>query len=34
MEKKKIKRALVSVYHKDKLDLIIRKLHADGVEFL
>ena len=34
MDKKKIKRALVSVYHKDKLDLIIRKLHADGVEFL
>ncbi len=34
MDKKKIKRALVSVYHKDKLDLIIRKLHSDGVEFL
>ena len=34
MEKKKIKRALVSVYHKDKLDVIIQKLHADGVEFI
>ena len=34
MEKKKIKRALVSVYHKDKLDIIIKKLHAEGVEFL
>ena len=34
MERKKIKRALVSVYHKDKLDIIIKKLHEDGVEFL
>ena len=34
MEKKQIKTALVSVYHKDKLDLIIKKLHADGVEFI
>lgn len=34
MEKKKIKKALVSVYHKDKLDVIIKKLHADGVEFI
>jgi len=34
MEKKQIKRALVSVYHKDKLDLIIKKLHAEGVEFI
>lgn len=34
MERKQIKRALVSVYHKDKLDVIIKKLHADGVEFL
>jgi phosphoribosylaminoimidazolecarboxamide formyltransferase/IMP cyclohydrolase len=34
MEKKQIKRALVSVYHKDKLDLIIKKLHLEGVEFL
>ena len=34
MEKKQIKRALVSVYHKDKLDIIIHKLHAEGVEFI
>jgi len=34
MEKKQIKRALVSVYHKDKLDLIIKKLHSEGVEFI
>ena len=34
MEKKQIKRALVSVYHKDNLDIIIKKLHADGVEFI
>lgn len=34
MEKKRIKKALVSVYHKDNLDLIIRKLHAEGVEFI
>jgi len=34
MEKKQIKRALVSVYHKDKLDLIVKKLHAEGVEFI
>ncbi len=34
MEKKQIKTALVSVYHKDNLDLIIKKLHADGVEFI
>ena len=34
MERKKIKRALVSVYHKDKLDEIILKLHAEGVEFV
>ena len=27
---KKIKRALVSVYHKDGLDEILRKLHEDG----
>ncbi len=31
---KKIKTALVSVYHKDKLDLIIKKLHAEGVKFI
>ena len=34
MDKKQIKRALVSVYHKDKLDVIIKKLHAEGVEFI
>ena len=34
MEKKRIKRALVSVYHKDNLDVIIKKLHAEGVEFV
>ncbi|MDR1098261.1 MAG: bifunctional phosphoribosylaminoimidazolecarboxamide formyltransferase/IMP cyclohydrolase [Tannerella sp.] len=31
---KKIKRALVSVYHKDGLDDILRKLHAEGVQFV
>ncbi len=34
MGKKQIKRALVSVYHKDKLDAIIQKLHSEGVEFI
>lgn len=34
MEKKQIKRALISVYHKDKLDQIIQKLHEEGVSFL
>lgn len=34
MERKQIKRALVSVYHKDNLDEIILKLHAEGVEFI
>jgi phosphoribosylaminoimidazolecarboxamide formyltransferase/IMP cyclohydrolase len=34
MEKKQIKTALVSVYHKDNLDEIIEKLHAQGVEFI
>lgn len=34
MEKKRIKRALVSVYHKDNLDVIIKKLHSEGVEFI
>ena len=34
MEIKQIKRALVSVYHKDKLDIIIQKLHSQGVEFI
>ena len=33
-ETKKIKTALVSVFHKDGLDEIITKLHQDGVEFL
>ena len=33
-ESKRIKTALVSVYHKDGLDEIISKLHAEGVEFL
>jgi len=34
MDKKGIKTALVSVYHKDKLDIIINKLHEEGVEFI
>lgn len=34
MEKKQIKRALISVYHKDNLDEIIKKLHQQGVTFL
>lgn len=34
MEKKQIKRALISVYHKDKLELIVEKLHEQGVSFL
>lgn len=33
-ENKKIKRALVSVFHKDGLDEILRTLHAEGVELL
>lgn len=33
-ESKKIKTALVSVYHKEGLDEIITKLHEEGVEFL
>jgi len=33
-EPKKIKTALISVFHKDGLDEIIERLHADGVEFL
>ena len=33
-EVKKIKTALVSVYHKEGLDEIITKLHEEGVEFL
>ena len=34
MVKKQIKRALISVYHKERLDLIIKKLHDEGVSFL
>lgn len=34
MSNKPIKRALVSVYHKDNLDIIIKKLHEEGVELL
>lgn len=33
-EVKKIKTALVSVFHKDGLDEILAMLHADGVKFL
>ena len=33
-ETKKIKTALVSVYHKEGLDEIITKLHEEGVQFL
>ena len=32
-ETKRIKTALVSVYHKEGLDEIITKLHEEGVEF-
>ncbi len=31
---RRVKRALVSVYHKDGLDEILKKLHAEGVEFV
>ena len=31
---KRIKRALVSVYHKDGLDEILKKLNAEGVSFV
>lgn len=31
---KRIKRALVSVYHKDGLDEIVKKLHSEGVSFV
>lgn len=31
---KRIKRALVSVYHKDGLDEILKKLHREGVSFM
>lgn len=33
-ETKQIKRALVSVFHKDGLDELLKALHANGVEFL
>ena len=33
-ETKRIKRALVSVFHKDGLDVILHKLHEEGVELL
>jgi phosphoribosylaminoimidazolecarboxamide formyltransferase/IMP cyclohydrolase len=33
-ENKKIKTALVSVFHKDGLDELLRKLNAEGVHFL
>ena len=33
-ESKKIKTALISVYHKDGLDTIISRLHEEGVQFL
>ncbi|MCD7972784.1 MAG: bifunctional phosphoribosylaminoimidazolecarboxamide formyltransferase/IMP cyclohydrolase [Candidatus Azobacteroides sp.] len=33
-ENKKIKKALVSVYHKEGLDLILKKLHEEGVGFI
>ncbi len=32
--KKQIKRALISVYHKENLDVIVKKLHEAGVEFI
>lgn len=34
MTNKQIKRALISVYHKDNLDKIITKLHEQGVELV
>ncbi len=33
-EMKKIKTALISVFHKDGLDALLSKLHAEGVHFL
>lgn len=33
-EYRKIKSALISVYHKEGLDAILKKLNADGVEFI
>lgn len=34
MEQKRIKTALVSVFHKENLDAIIKKLHQEGVQLL
>ena len=34
MEERRIRRALVSVFHKDGLDAILRELYANGVELL
>lgn len=34
MGNRNIKRALISVYHKDNLEQIVKKLHLDGVEIL
>jgi len=33
-DNKRIRTALVSVYHKDKLDLIVKLLHQEGVKFI
>ena len=33
-EKKQIKTALVSVFHKDGLDELLKKLNEEGVKFL
>ena len=33
-DKKKIKTALVSVFHKDGLDELLKKLNEEGVKFL
>ena len=33
-ESKRIKTALISVYHKDGLDTIVRRLHEEGVTLL
>ena len=34
MEERRIRRALVSVFHKDELDAILKELHSQGVELL
>ena len=34
MDKKQIKTALISVFHKDGLDELLKKLNAEGVKFL